>query len=119
MSGVYLIDLALREAQHLSARQATVAGNIANADTPGYRARDVVPFRPIPVCVGPPSRLRFGRAVSPARRATGRPAGAGPPWEGDEREGMVALPHRCAGRDGTGHPRGIGRPAPDRVRPGA
>ncbi|MCU0907247.1 MAG: FlgB family protein [Rhodobacteraceae bacterium] len=31
-------------ARHAGSRQAVVAGNIANADTPGYRARDVRPF---------------------------------------------------------------------------
>ncbi|MGY2047703.1 flagellar basal body rod protein FlgB [Methylobacterium sp. JK268] len=44
MSGVYLFNLASRQAQYLSVRQATVAGNIANADTPGYKARDLAPF---------------------------------------------------------------------------
>lgn len=31
-------------AAHAGARQGVIAGNMANADTPGYRARDVVPF---------------------------------------------------------------------------
>ena len=31
-------------ARHAGSRQAVVAGNIANADTPGYRARDIAPF---------------------------------------------------------------------------
>ena len=31
-------------ARHAGARQAVVAGNIANADTPGYRARAIAPF---------------------------------------------------------------------------
>ena len=31
-------------ARHAGQRQAIVAQNIANADTPGYSARDVVPF---------------------------------------------------------------------------
>jgi flagellar basal-body rod protein FlgB len=31
-------------ARHASARQAVVAGNIANADTPGYRARSLPDF---------------------------------------------------------------------------
>lgn len=44
MEPVYLFDLASRQAQWLSVRQATVAGNISNADTPGYKARDVEPF---------------------------------------------------------------------------
>jgi flagellar basal-body rod protein FlgB len=31
-------------ARHAGSRQSVVAANIANADTPGYRARDVLPF---------------------------------------------------------------------------
>ncbi len=31
-------------AAHAGARQAVIAQNIANADTPGYRARDLTPF---------------------------------------------------------------------------
>jgi flagellar basal-body rod protein FlgB len=43
-SPVYLFDLASRQAQWLAARQSTISGNVANANTPGYRARDVEPF---------------------------------------------------------------------------
>lgn len=43
-SPVYLFDLASRQAQWLAARQSTISGNIANANTPGYRARDIEPF---------------------------------------------------------------------------
>lgn len=32
--------------RHASARQLQVARNVANADTPGYRARDAAPFDP-------------------------------------------------------------------------
>ena len=32
---------------HAGARQSVVAQNIANADTPGYAARDVRPFKEI------------------------------------------------------------------------
>ncbi len=41
---VYLFDLASRQAQWLAARQTTISGNVANANTPSYRARDVEPF---------------------------------------------------------------------------
>lgn len=44
MSSIHLFDLASRQAQWLSVRQATVAGNVANANTPDFRARDVQPF---------------------------------------------------------------------------
>ena len=34
-------------ARHAGTRQAVVARNIANADTPGYKARDIQPFQDI------------------------------------------------------------------------
>lgn len=43
-SGVFLFDLASRQSQWLSVRQSAISGNIANANTPGYKARDVQPF---------------------------------------------------------------------------
>lgn len=39
-----LFQLAAARAQHAGQRQATTAANIANADTPGYRAQDVTEF---------------------------------------------------------------------------
>lgn len=44
MQPVNLFDLAAQQAHWLSARQATTAGNIANINTPGYRAVDIEPF---------------------------------------------------------------------------
>ncbi len=44
MSELHLMNLASRQADWLSARGAVVAANIANANTPGYKARDVAPF---------------------------------------------------------------------------
>lgn len=41
---VYLFDLIERQRSWLSARQAVVAQNVANANTTGYRAVDVAPF---------------------------------------------------------------------------
>lgn len=43
-TGVYLFDLASQHARYLAVRQATIAGNVANANTADYKARDVVPF---------------------------------------------------------------------------
>jgi len=39
-----IFALASARAQHAAARQAVVAQNIANSDTPGYRAQDVSDF---------------------------------------------------------------------------
>ena len=39
-----IFRVAQNMASHASARQAVIAQNVANADTPGYRARDIAPF---------------------------------------------------------------------------
>ncbi len=44
MSSIYLFEVAAQKAQWLSARQTAIAGNVANANTPGYRALDIQPF---------------------------------------------------------------------------
>ncbi|MBT9371949.1 flagellar basal body rod protein FlgB [Rhizobium sp. CSW-27] len=44
MQPIQLFDLASRQAEWLSVRQEVVAGNIANASTPHYKAKDVTPF---------------------------------------------------------------------------
>lgn len=44
MEPLFLFNLASRHAQWASVRQAAIAGNIANANTPGYRAVDAEPF---------------------------------------------------------------------------
>lgn len=40
----YLMKMAQSLARHAGARQSQIAKNIANADTPGYRARDLAAF---------------------------------------------------------------------------
>ena len=40
----YVMKLAQELARHSGARQAQIAKNIANADTPGYRAQDLTAF---------------------------------------------------------------------------
>lgn len=47
MEPIHLFDLASRHAQWASVRQATIAGNIANANTPGYGALDIEPFNAV------------------------------------------------------------------------
>jgi len=44
---LYLFSLSSQRAQWLEQRQAVVAENVANADTPGYRAKDVSAFSEI------------------------------------------------------------------------
>ncbi|WP_457797727.1 flagellar basal body protein [Methylocystis sp. S23] len=44
MEPVYLFSLIDQQKSWLSTRQSLVAQNIANADTPGYKAQDLTPF---------------------------------------------------------------------------
>ncbi len=44
MSGVYIERLATDRASYLTARQSLVAQNVANVNTPGYRAVDLPSF---------------------------------------------------------------------------
>lgn len=44
MSNLQIMSLAMQKAEWLSARQAIVAQNIANANTPSYKAKDISPF---------------------------------------------------------------------------
>jgi flagellar basal-body rod protein FlgB len=47
VQSVQLFELAAQQARWLAARQAAVAGNIANANTPGYGAVDIAPFEQV------------------------------------------------------------------------
>jgi flagellar basal-body rod protein FlgB len=47
MEPVNLFNLASKQAEWLAVRQSSVAGNIANASTPGYTATDVLPFEKV------------------------------------------------------------------------
>lgn len=45
MEPVHLLTLASRQAEWLTARQSVISGNIANANTPGFKAKDIAPFK--------------------------------------------------------------------------
>ncbi|MBW6420714.1 flagellar basal body rod protein FlgB [Rhizobium sp. XQZ8] len=47
MQEIQLFALASRQADWLSVRQEVVAGNIANANTPKFKAKDVTPFNAV------------------------------------------------------------------------
>ncbi len=77
-----LFAVASQRAQWLSARLGVIAGNIANAGTPGYRARDVAPFsavmenRAVKLARTSPAHLNMSGEAAPARPET-REAPAG------------------------------------------
>jgi flagellar basal-body rod protein FlgB len=41
---IHLFELAAKQARWLSRNQATIAGNVSNANTPGFRAQALQPF---------------------------------------------------------------------------
>ncbi|MGO9391343.1 flagellar basal body protein, partial [Rhodoblastus sp.] len=47
MQPLTLFSLASQNANWLATRQVTIASNVANANTPGYRAQDVAPFNAV------------------------------------------------------------------------
>ncbi|WP_395664971.1 flagellar basal body rod protein FlgB [Methylocella sp.] len=47
MGPIHLFDLASQQARWLSVRQSLVATNVANANTPGFSARETLPFQDV------------------------------------------------------------------------
>ena len=69
MEPVNLFTLAARQTTWLSARQTAIASNVANADTPGYRAVDVPPFDPKQLASGSTvTATNTGHITEPAHR---------------------------------------------------
>ncbi|MBR0786412.1 flagellar basal body rod protein FlgB [Bradyrhizobium iriomotense] len=70
---LYLFELASSQARYLELRQSTIATNVANANTPGYRARDVEPFNkvldtmPVRLAATSPSHMQLSAAETDTR----------------------------------------------------
>ncbi len=93
-------------AAHAAARHGAIARNIAHADTPGYRPRDVAPFDPgaalrsaPPDTAGLPRHLARAvadRAAAVAGRAARAAAAAAPPPPRVPEPRLVAAPGTTA-----------------------
>jgi len=74
---LYLFELASSQARWLELRQSTIAANVANANTPGFKARDVEPFNkvldttPVRLALTSPSHMQLS-AVETDSRATAK-----------------------------------------------
>jgi flagellar basal-body rod protein FlgB len=70
---LYLFELASSQAKWLELRQSTIAMNVANANTPGYRARDVEPFNkvldgtPVRLATTSPAHMQLSAAETDTR----------------------------------------------------
>ena len=73
MGPLYLFKLASSQARWLELRQSTIATNVANANTPGYKARDVEPFNkildavPVKLATTSPAHLQLDAAEADTR----------------------------------------------------
>jgi flagellar basal-body rod protein FlgB len=74
LSSVYLFEVGSQKAQWLSARQTAIAANVANANTPSYRAVDIQPFSavldssPIELATTNPAHLSLPQSETGALR---------------------------------------------------
>jgi flagellar basal-body rod protein FlgB len=74
---LYLFELASSQARWLELRQSTIAVNVANANTPGFKARDVEPFNkvldatPVRLAMTSPSHMQLS-ATETDTRATAK-----------------------------------------------
>ncbi len=72
MQTLALFSLASQEANWLSTRQATIASNVANANTPGYRAQDVQPFSAVLEHLQLPMATTSAGHIQPASLSGGK-----------------------------------------------
>lgn len=92
MEPIYLFNLISQHKSWLSTRQALVSQNVANASTPGYQARDVMPFSKVlersgvEAAATHPMHLRT--SVSDARAPSAKPDS---PWETSMSGNSVSL----------------------------
>ena len=73
MGPLYLFELASSQARWLELRQSTIATNVANANTPGFKARDVEPFNkvldavPVRLATTSPTHMQLSPAETDTR----------------------------------------------------
>jgi flagellar basal-body rod protein FlgB len=72
MQPLQLFDTAFRRNEWLAERQALISANVANANTPGYKAKDIESFEDVmrnslPMTVTDPKHLSVGGGVGEPR----------------------------------------------------
>jgi flagellar basal-body rod protein FlgB len=81
MSPIHLFDLAQRRNDWLARQQAVIAGNIANANTPGFKTREIAPFEEMLASALPLAATHAGHlqavAAAPAAPAADRADASG------------------------------------------
>jgi len=92
VTAIHLFDAVSRHNRWLSVRQSTIASNIANANTPGYKSLDVEPFEKVLEA----TRLTMnatqpGHMADEANKATAVGVSKSEPWETTHSGNSVSL----------------------------
>ena len=98
MNGIYLLDLAAQQASWASTRQATITGNIANANTSGYTSLDVEPFS---ASLDAMSTLPLARTDPGHLDAEGGSDGQGTSYQVNDSGAPVSIDHELVKADDT------------------
>ncbi|HXF55702.1 MAG TPA: flagellar basal body rod protein FlgB [Hyphomicrobiaceae bacterium] len=92
MDSIYLFGLASRHNQWLAVRQATIAGNIANANTPGFKALDTQPFEDVLQSTALAMRATRPTHLAPTQRNVSvTEVGADQGWETSHSGNTISL----------------------------
>lgn len=99
---IHLFDLAARHAEWATVRQTVITGNVANANTPGFAARDIKPFEEILES----THLEMARTASGHVDASGvalgsAKAGAAESWDVSYSGNSVSLDQELVKADET------------------
>jgi flagellar basal-body rod protein FlgB len=92
MSPIGLFKVASQHNQWLSMRQSIISGNVANANTPGYKAREIEPFEAALSQAGlGMAQTQAGHIAPPADTVAARTARDEDTWQVQHSGGTVTL----------------------------
>ncbi|TMJ71147.1 MAG: flagellar basal body rod protein FlgB [Alphaproteobacteria bacterium] len=92
MTAIYLFNVVSRHNQWLAVRQSTIASNVANANTPGYKALDVDPFEKVLESTRLAMQAtRLGHMIDGGAKAAAIEARKSEPWETTHSGNSVSL----------------------------
>lgn len=92
MAPIGLFKVASQHNQWLSMRQSIISGNIANANTPSYKAREIEPFEAVLSQAGlNMAQTQAGHIAPPADNVASRTARDEDTWQVQHSGGTVTL----------------------------
>jgi flagellar basal-body rod protein FlgB len=91
MGSIHLFDVVSRHNQWLSVRQSTIASNVANANTPGYKPLGVEPFEKVLEGTRLSMLTTHREHLADAAKTTAFGIGKSEPWEVSHSGNAVSL----------------------------